>query len=141
MPREIPEYFPRQQLSQTDIIQYLLLKSEHSALRLLIILSLYNTNLLIAFELRRKFRKFARKMTVSLSQRIFHLEISENRPILRPQKAKLLLKYSHGGLINSQPPELYKNVQSAQFWTAIVVIVHKGQISTRTKQNPTNRDG
>ena len=31
-----------------------------------------------------------------------------------------------GGLINSQPLELNRNVQHAQIWVAFVVIVHKG---------------
>ena len=46
-----------------------------------------------------------------------------------------------GGLINSQPLELNRNVQPAQFWAVFVVIIHKDQISAKSKQNPANRDG
>ena len=54
---------------------------------------------------------------------------------------EIILKYEHQILINNQPSELNRNVQSAQFWTAFVVIVYKGQISTKIKQNPANLDG
>ena len=55
--------------------------------------------------------------------------------------SEILLRFEHRVLINSQPLELNRNVQSAQFWAAFVVIVHKDQISAKSKQNPANLDG
>ncbi len=52
-----------------------------------------------------------------------------------------VLKYEHRVVINSQPLELNRNMQLAQFWATFAMIIHKDQISTKSKQNPANHDG
>ena len=54
---------------------------------------------------------------------------------------RICLVFGDGSHVRSQPLELNRNVQLAHFWAAFVVTVYKNEISTKTKQNPANRDG